>query len=225
MREDRSPVRLEQVLDRLSAAGAPARRTAPGGPGENGRVRGDHDLSPELYDPRARLKAAAVLVPIVDRTAGPTVLLTRRTDHLHDHAGQISFPGGRIDAGDSGPESAALREAQEEIGLPAPSVRLLCRLDTYIVRTGFEVVPVVGLVSPPLRLALDRFEVAEAFEVPLAFFLTPGTKQRHSRMFRGKERYFYAYPYRDYYIWGATAGMLGNLAEILVPDLMSSTEE
>ena len=218
-------MRLEQVLERLKAAEAPARRTAPRGPNEDGRVRGDHDLSPELYDPHARLKAAAVLIPIVDRSAGPTVLLTRRTDHLHDHAGQISFPGGRIDAGDAGPEAAALREAQEEIGLPAPSVRLLCRLDTYIVRTGFEVVPIVGLVTPPLRLSLDSFEVAEAFEVPLGFFLTPGTKQRHSRMFKGKERFFYAYPYGDYYIWGATAGMLGNLAELLASDLTGSTEK
>ena len=217
--EARIPVHVEDVIRRLAEAGVPARRTAPLGPRQDGRVRGDHDLAPELYDPAARLKAAAVLVPIVDRAEGPTLLLTRRTDHLHDHAGQISFPGGRIDPGDEGPEAAALREAQEEIGLPAPSVRLLCRLDTYIVRTGFEVVPVVGLVTPPFELELDSFEVAEAFEVPLTYFLTPGRKERRSRIYKGRQRFFYAYPYGDYFIWGATAGMLGNLAEILNPSL------
>ncbi len=214
-----------QVIERLSAASPPGLRTAPlaghgGVNGTSGRVRGDHDLSPELYDPDQSLKPAAVLVPIVAHEVEPTVLLTKRTDHLYDHAGQISFPGGRIDPEDSGPEAAALREAHEEIGLEERHIRLIGRLDTYVVRTGFEVTPVVGLVHPPFELTLDAFEVAEAFEVPLSFFLTPGTKQRQSRIFKGKERFFYVYPYGDYHIWGATAGMLGNLAEILNPDLV-----
>jgi len=218
-------VRIEDVLARLTAAGAPGRRAAPlRGPEASDRVRGDHDLWPELYEPNRPLKAAAVLVPIVDRPQGARILLTRRTDHLHDHAGQISFPGGRIDPGDAGPEAAALRETEEEIGLPPARVRLIGRLDTYIVRTGFEVHPVVGLVRPPFELALDSFEVAEAFEVPLAHFLRPGAKERHSRIFKGRERFFYAYPYEDYYIWGATAGMLGNLAEVLDPTLAEAGE-
>jgi 8-oxo-dGTP pyrophosphatase MutT (NUDIX family) len=215
--EGDAQLRIDDVLARFAAADVPGRRTAPLDPASSGRVRGDHDLSPELYEPRRQLTAAAVLVPIVDRTHGPQVLLTRRTDHLHDHAGQISFPGGRIDPGDETPEAAALRETEEEIGLPPAKVNLVGRLDTYIVRTGFEVHPVVGLVRPPFELALDSFEVAEVFEVPLAFFLRPGAKERHSRVFKGRERFFYAYPYGDYYIWGATAGMLGNLVEVLDP--------
>jgi 8-oxo-dGTP pyrophosphatase MutT (NUDIX family) len=190
--EGEAQLRIEDVLARFAAADVPGRRTAPVDPASSGRVRGDHDLSPELYEPHRPLKAAAVLVPIVDRSQGPQVLLTRRTDHLHDHAGQISFPGGRIDPGDETPEAAALRETEEEIGLPPTKVRLVGRLDTYIVRTGFEVHPVVGLVRPPFDLALDSFEVAEVFEVPLAFFLRPGAKERHSRVFRGRERFFYA---------------------------------
>ncbi len=210
-------MRIEDILARFAAADVPGRRTAPLDPVSGGRVRGDHDLSPELYEPHRPLKAAAVLVPIVDRPQGVQVLLTRRTDHLHDHAGQISFPGGRIDPGDETPEAAALRETEEEIGLPPAKVSVVGRLDTYIVRTGFEVHPVVGLVRPPFQLALDGFEVAEVFEVPLSFFLRPGSKERHSRVFKGRERFFYAYPYGDYYIWGATAGMLGNLVEVLDP--------
>ena len=122
---------------------------------------------------------------------------------------------GRRGAGE-GAEACARRETEEEIGLPPANVRVVGRLDTYIVRTGFEVHPVVGLVRPPFDLALDSFEVAEVFEVPLAFFLRPGAKERHSRVFRGRERFFYAYPYEDYYIWGATAGMVRMLYQALV---------
>ncbi len=182
-------------------------------------MRGDHSLDPSLYDAEQSLRDAAVLVPIVERDAGLTVLLTRRTDHLHHHAGQISFPGGRVDAGDDGIAAAALRETEEEIGLSRKKVRLVGQLDTYLVRTGFMVFPLVGLVRPPFELELDSFEVADVFEVPLAFFLEPGRKERHSRRFRGKERHFYAYPYGDYFIWGATAGMIANLAEVLRPSL------
>ena len=179
------------------------------------RPRGDHDLNPELYIPGRRLTPAAVLVPIVEREPELTVLLTRRTEHLDDHAGQISFPGGRIETTDRGPEAAALREAQEETGLPPECVRLIGRLDTYVTRTGFEVMPVVGLVSPPFPIEPDSFEVAEVFEVPLPFFLAPENRERHSRLYEGKARDFYVFPYQDYYIWGATAGILVNLAEVL----------
>ena len=208
-------MQVAELIERLERAGPPGQRTSPRGPAEPGQPRGDHDLNPEFYEPEKALQQAAVLVPIVARQGAPTVLLTRRTDHLHHHPGQISFPGGRLDAGDSGPEAAALRETEEEIGLERQQIRLLGRLDTYVVRTGFAVVPFVGLISPPFSLTLDAFEVAEAFEVPLAFFLAPENRERHARIFEGKERRFYAYPYRDYYIWGATAGMLNNLSEIL----------
>ena len=213
-------VSAEEVLRRFAQAPAPGRRVSLMGrvPDTENRPRGDHDLNPELYMPGRRLTPAAVLVPIVEREGGLTVLLTRRTDHLDDHAGQISFPGGRIEASDAGPAAAALREAEEETGLPAGRVRLIGRLDTYVTRTGFEVIPVVGLVRPPFPVELDSFEVAEVFEVPLGFFLAPGNRERHGRLFEGKMRYYHAFPYRDYFVWGATAGMLVNLVEVLSPD-------
>jgi len=222
----------EELLARLASLPAPGSRGAPPGPEwpkrpggpetlESGdpAFRGDHDLNPELnpqvYDPGRPLRDAAVLVPIIDRPRELTVLLTRRSNHLPDHAGQISFPGGGIDPGDADAEAAALREAHEEVGLAPQHVRVLGRLDTYLVRTGFSVTPVVGLLRPPFELKAEAGEVDEIFEVPLGFFLDPANRQLHSRVFRGAERFFYAYPYGDYYIWGATAGMLSNLSEVL----------
>lgn len=208
----------EQVVERLAAADAPARRTSPKSPAETGppeRPRGDHDLNPDFYKPGSPLVPAAVLVPIVTHAEELSLLLTRRTEHLNDHAGQVSFPGGRIDPADRDAWAAALRETEEEVGLPRDRVRLAGTLDTYVTRTGFEVTPLVGLVAPPLALTPDSFEVAEVFEVPLAFFLDPANCEIHSRVYEGKERYFFAFPYRSHYIWGATAGMLVNLAEVL----------
>jgi 8-oxo-dGTP pyrophosphatase MutT (NUDIX family) len=179
-------------------------------------LRGDHMLD-RLEPPPPPLKAAAVLVPIVEHDGALTVLLTKRTDHLADHAGQISFPGGRIEPEDLDPEHAALREAQEEVGLPPEQVELIGRLDIYRTRTGFEVVPVVGLVRPPLALAPDPYEVAEVFEVPLSFILDPANHELHSRELRGATRHFYVLPYEGRNIWGATAGMLVNLAQVLRP--------
>lgn len=161
------------------------------------------------------LKPAAVLVPVVVREDGPTLLLTRRTDHLHDHPGQISFPGGRVDAEDASPVATALREAAEEIGLAPEQVQILGQLPLYRTGTGFEVTPVVGLVSPPLDLTLDAFEVAEAFEVPLSFLLDTRNHHRHSVEVRGRRREYWAMPYYDYYIWGATAGMIVTLGRQL----------
>ncbi|MEE9210648.1 MAG: CoA pyrophosphatase [Kiloniellales bacterium] len=207
----------EAVARRFAEAPASRRRSSSTGqaPDRADRPRGDHDLNPELYMPERRLTPAAVLVPIVERAPELTLLLTRRTDHLDDHAGQNSFPGGRIETSDQGPEAAALREAEEETGLPPARVRLIGRLDTYVTRTGFEMIPVVGLVTPPFPIKPDSFEVAEVFEVPLAFFLAPENRERHSRVFEGKTRQFYAFPYRRHYIWGATAGILVNLVEVL----------
>ncbi|MFD2204287.1 CoA pyrophosphatase [Kiloniella antarctica] len=182
---------------------------------QDDKLRGDHDLNPGFLDLERRRIAAAVIVPLVARPNGYFVLLTKRTDHLYDHAGQVSFPGGRVDPGDKDHNDAALRELEEEVGLPRKHVTLIGRLDTYLTRTGFDITPVVGLIKPPFPVNPDRFEVAEVFEVPLNFFLKPSNRQRHSKEFEGHKRYYYAYPYENYFIWGATAGMLTNLCEVL----------
>ena len=168
-----------------------------------------------LWRQTEELRPAAVLVPLVSRGAGLTILLTQRTDHLYDHAGQISFPGGRCEAGDASPVATALRETFEEIGLPQSHVEVLGSLPEYTTVTGYRVTPVVGLVSAPPTLRLDTFEVAEAFEVPLTFFLDPGNHQRNTLQYQGRTRHYYAMPYEQRYIWGATAGMLMNLYALL----------
>jgi 8-oxo-dGTP pyrophosphatase MutT (NUDIX family) len=168
-----------------------------------------------LWREAEELRPAAVLVPVVRREAGLTILFTQRTDHLYDHAGQISFPGGRAEAHDESPAATALRETFEEIGLPHSRVEVLGTLTEYTTVTGYRVTPVVGLVSPPLSFSLDAFEVAEAFEVPLAFFLDPGNHQRNTLQYQGRTRHYYAMPYEQRYIWGATAGMLMNLYAFL----------
>jgi 8-oxo-dGTP pyrophosphatase MutT (NUDIX family) len=213
------------ISQRFALAPAPGRRSAPGSTPIGGSVvavpmdnaqarRGDHDLNPDML-PTRTLIPAAVLVGLVERPGGMGVLFTKRTPHLTDHAGQISFPGGRIDATDADAVAAALREAEEEVGLPAAHVEVIGRLDTYVTRTGFEVTPCVGFVKPPELYRPDPFEVAEVFEVPLQFFRTKASRRLERRMYQGKERFFYAYPWNDYYIWGATAGMLNNLIEVL----------
>jgi 8-oxo-dGTP pyrophosphatase MutT (NUDIX family) len=212
------------VSQRFALAPAPGRRSAPSSAisgsvvavplqGEQSR-RGDHDLNPGML-PTRTLIPAAVLVGLVERPEGLGVLFTRRTPHLTDHGGQISFPGGRIEAGDADAVAAALREAEEEVGLPTSHVEMIGRLDTYVTRTGFEVAPCVGFVKPPTLYRPDPFEVAEIFEVPLRFFRDTRNRKLESRTYQGKERLFYAYPWGDYYIWGATAGMLNNLIEVL----------
>lgn len=175
---------------------------------------GDHDLNPGSRLP-GPLTPAAVLVPLVMHPGEITVLLTQRTDHLHDHAGQISFPGGRIEKTDESPEEAALRETEEEVGLPRSHIELIGRLDTYIVRTGFEVTPAVGFVQPPFEVDPDPFEVAEVFEVPLSFIMDRSNHERRSRVIAGADRSFYVLQYEDRYIWGATAAMLVNFVDIL----------
>lgn len=161
------------------------------------------------------LTRAAVLLPLVLRDSGLTVLLTQRTAHLRDHAGQISFPGGRCEDSDTSVVHTALREAQEEVGLDPDQVEVLGLLPEYCTGTGFSIMPVVALVRPPLNLKLDDFEVAEAFEAPLSFLLDPGNRQRHSNEHQGRQREYYAMPWEGYYIWGATAGMLVSLHHFL----------
>jgi 8-oxo-dGTP pyrophosphatase MutT (NUDIX family) len=163
----------------------------------------------------AELKPAAVLLPIVAREPRPTMLFTRRAAHLKDHSGQVSFPGGRVAPRDPSPEATALRETREEIGLDPERIELLGRMPEYHTRTGFRITPVVGIVMPPFELQPDAGEVEEVFEVPLAFLLDPANHQRQSREWQGELRWFFAMPYDRHYIWGATAGMLVNLAHYL----------
>lgn len=171
---------------------------------------GDHDLNalPRSISP---LTPAAVLVPLVMRSAGLQVLLTRRTDHLNDHAGQVSFPGGRREDSDVGSVQTALRETREEIGLTENFIEVVGLLDDYETGTGFRITPVVSFVSEGFTLDLDSFEVAEAFEVPLDYLFDPANHQRRSREFNGRRRHYYLFEYGDRVVWGATAGMLMNL--------------
>jgi 8-oxo-dGTP pyrophosphatase MutT (NUDIX family) len=168
--------------------------------------------------PDARITAAAVLVPLVNRPDGVHVLLTQRTAHLKDHPSQVSFPGGRVDVGDADRIATALREAEEEVGIAPSRVTALGHLPDYDIPSGFRVTPVVGWIEPPLEiatLALDPFEVAAAFEAPLAELLDPSRVHRREFQFNGRHRHYVAIPYEGRYIWGATAGMLLSLARIL----------
>ena len=186
------------------------RRFSAGGTVE--MLYGDQGMDAERAAARRR---ASVLVPIVTRPEELTVLFTRRTPHLKNHSGQIAFPGGGAEPGDASAAATALRETGEEIGLEPSCVELLGQLSDYHTRTGYRVTPVVGLVAAPFELRLDAREVDEAFEVPLSFLLDPANHQRHAREFQGRSVPYFAIPYRDYYIWGATAGMLVNLSLVL----------
>ncbi len=179
---------------------------------------GDHRLNEPLSGETALLpspaRPAAVLAPVVAREGGLFLLLTQRASHLSDHSGQIAFPGGKIDPGES-PLDAALREAEEEIGLIRARVHILGCLDPYQTSTGFRVFPIVGLTQPPLDLSVNALEVADVFETPLSFLMNEANHQRHFRQWQGRRRQFYAMPYENRYIWGATAGMIRNLFERL----------
>lgn len=165
-----------------------------------------------------RVTEAAVLVPLVNRDAGVQVLLTQRTEHLRDHGGQVSFPGGRVELEDTDREATALREMTEEVGLASDCVTPLGRLPVYEIPSGFRITPVVGWIEPPFVVAPDPFEVADIFEAPLDYFLNPANYQRREYHFRGRHRHYLAIPYEGRYIWGATAGMLYSLCRMLNPE-------
>jgi 8-oxo-dGTP pyrophosphatase MutT (NUDIX family) len=177
-------------------------------------VRGDLDLNPETWTKLgvAAVKPAAVLIAVVNRPT-PTVIMTKRTDDLPSHAGQIAFPGGKIDAEDATPAGAALREAWEEIGLDKALVEPLGYLDLYLTFSGFRILPTVACVAPDFVLTPNRNEVADIFEVPLAFLMSPENHLLKSRDWKGIIRHYYEIPYQGRHIWGVTAGILRNLYE------------
>ena len=181
-------------------------------PAAKGVRRGDLDLDPVLWERAgvAATKLAAVLVPIVERSE-PTVLLTQRTADLASHAGQISFPGGRIEPNDESPVAAAMREAKEEVGLAPMLIEPIGYLDLYLTFSGFRILPTVARVKPDFSLTINPSEVVDAFEVPLQFLMTPANHQRKSRDWKGITRDYYAMPFGDRYIWGITAGIMSNL--------------
>ena len=199
-REERSPLTRERIVAGLAR---PAPEPEP------------RDLHMIALKEGTRVTEAAVLVPLVNRADGVRLLLTQRTAHLDDHAGQISFPGGRVEAADSGREETALRETEEEIGLPRSAVAVLGRLPTYEIPSGFRITPVVGWIEPPFELRPDPFEVAGVFEAPVAHFLDAARYQRREFHFRGRHRHYLAIPFEGRYIWGATAGMLYTLCRML----------
>jgi 8-oxo-dGTP pyrophosphatase MutT (NUDIX family) len=177
-------------------------------------VSGDpgNDRMLQIIAQERPIRPAAVLVPIVDH-AEPSVLLTQRAAHLNDHAGQISFPGGKIDATDASPLDAALREAEEEIGLAREFIDPIGYLDLYATGFGFRILPTLARIKPGFTLRINETEVDDAFEVPLAFLMNPANHQLHAKEFRGMERHYYAMPFAERYIWGATAGILRVLYE------------
>lgn len=171
---------------------------------------GDHVTDPSLasFLDEVTLRDAAVLVPVLDRPAGASVLLTLRSGHLKAHAGQVAFPGGKIDPDDAGPVEAALREAEEEIGLQPDAVRPLGLLDPYVSNSGFRIYPVVAIVEPEAPVRPNPLEVDEVFEVPLAFLMSTANHLLETRPWRGAERRYYAIPHEGRRIWGVTAGII-----------------
>jgi 8-oxo-dGTP pyrophosphatase MutT (NUDIX family) len=194
------------------------RKWAHGLAGEKNDFRhGDHLLNPDIVARLAKekLREAAVLIPVVDRGDEAGLILTRRTQSMRQHSGQVAFPGGAVDAQDASPEAAALREAYEEIGLEAGLVETVGRLPAYLTTTGFRIIPVIALVQRDYALTINRAEVDAAFEVPFGFVMNPDNHKRESRVWEGKERFYYSMPYLEHHIWGVTAGILRVLYERL----------
>lgn len=185
--------------------------------------RSDYDLAPWLSRPETRLREAAVLIGIVPRESGLHVILTKRPETMRDHAGQIAFPGGKIDPGDKDAADAALREAGEEVGLARGEARLLGEIDAYETGTGYRIQPIVALIRPGFTPVPEPGEVEEIFEPPLDFLMDPARMKRHSAVWRGERREYYAVPWRGYYIWGATAGILKNLSDRIYAEARADT--
>jgi 8-oxo-dGTP pyrophosphatase MutT (NUDIX family) len=202
---------VEEIVRRVRAR---SRRLASGLPVASPPIGSDFSLSGVVPAPET-WRPAAVLVPLVNRAPGITVLLTQRTADMPSHAGQIAFPGGRRDASDADATATALRETEEEVGITPDFVDVVGSVDLYRTGTGFEITPVVGIVTPGFTVRADPREVADVFEVPLEHFLNEVNHKIDSRQWQGRERRYYAMPYGDRYIWGATAGMLKNLHFIL----------
>lgn len=204
-----APEFYARVRDRLTLDVPPGLNDASVTP-----VRGDHDADPVLQKIAEirPIRPAAVLVAVIDHPE-PTVLLTQRAQHLPDHPGQISFPGGKIDKTDADPLDAALREAEEEIGLSREAVEPLGYLDLYMTTLGYRIMPLIARVPPGFELALNTAEVDAAFEVPLAFLMDRTNMEKHSREWQGMERHYYAITFGERYIWGVTAGILRNMRE------------
>ncbi|NDV02711.1 CoA pyrophosphatase [Pseudoroseicyclus tamaricis] len=175
----------------------------------------DFDLNPKLRPEGRKLRQAGVLIGVEDAGRGPQVILTKRASHLRHHPGQIAFPGGKVEPVDSGPVDAALREAEEEIGLPAAHVEVLGTFPSHETVTAFAVTPVLALVEPGFPERPEAGEVEEIFRVPLAHLLEPANYRIEGRRWQGIARRYYAVPYGPYYIWGATARMLRGLAEVM----------
>lgn len=178
---------------------------------------GDHILNPTMKKQilRPDLRDAAVLVPVVDREGGASVILTRRTDKLRSHSGQVAFPGGSVDPTDPSPEFTALRETEEEIGLTPNYIDIVGRMPNYVTGSGFRIAPILSVVRPGFDLHINEDEVDVAFEVPLAFLMNPANHTQDSRMWQEQERFFYTMPFEDRYIWGITAGIIRSIYERL----------
>lgn len=204
---------IEAAIDREVPHGK-LRRGVPGDVSDN-RLISDERPDAEELQAAENLRLAAVLVAVVEHDTGPSVLLTRRADHLDSHSGQVAFPGGKVESSDATPAAAALREAYEEIGLAPDLVEIAGFLDTYQTGTGFLMLPVVGFVKPGFTLTPDENEVADVFEVPLATLMDAAQYESHDMFWRGKQRVYYSMDYQGYNIWGATAGVLMQMSRRL----------
>ena len=216
LKTDKAAIGAEEFFDRSRARlrfDVPPGLVDPNIVPKSGDLGNDRML--EIVARERPVRPAAVLIPVVAHPQ-PTVLLTPRSAHLNDHAGQISFPGGKIDATDASPLETALREAEEEVGLDRKFVEPIGYLDLYATGFGFRILPTVARVRPGFTLRINKGEVDDAFEVPLAFLMDPDNHQVHSKEWRGIMRSYYAMPFAERYIWGATAGILRILYERIV---------
>jgi len=213
-------VQLSERIDPAAMTGEELRRLAHKRlPGEAAASDGDFVLNPEFREAirSNAIKPAAVLIPILERAEGLSVVLTKRHDDLKAHSGQVAFPGGKIDAEDAGVEAAALREAHEEVGLDPARVQVLGRLPDYYSGSGYRIAPVVGLVAGEARFIANPAEVDFIFEVPFAFLMDKANHRTGSRELGGRRRFYLEMPYGEHYIWGVTAGIIAALSDRLFP--------